>query len=239
MAISDFLTDRSAVQFGRSNGPMSGVAQTVSNGIVEGVRNGISEFLNNPGGPADQPGTGYGQPADWGPFGGLFGNPQEAFASPFSTTDYGQFGSAIGNVVAGPFGGLIGAGFGGYQDIDNLDTQQASLGFGDPLGARQVLSGFLNQGTFGLLGTSWEDGAIANLQDGVAAYEQANPELMNRLNQDSWADDRISGWDGGYGGWAGREFARDDDDRGGPGASGDDDSPSNDRDDDNETGGGD
>jgi hypothetical protein len=85
---------------------------------------------------------------------------------------------------------------------------------------RQMGMGYLNKGTMGILGTSWEDASISNLLDAVAAYEQANPELMNKLNQDSWSDDRNYGWDGGYGGWAGREFARDDDDRDGPGSGG-------------------
>jgi hypothetical protein len=166
-----------------------------------------------------------------------WGATEEKFASPFSPSNYGRYGSVIGN-LAGPVGGLVGAGLGGYYDINNLDNQQAALGFAGPMTPGQVAMGYLNKGTFGILGNSWENASISNLLDAVAAYEEANPELMNKLNQDSWADDRNYGWDGGYGGWAGREFARDLDDSEGPGAR-DSDNPSDDRDDDNETGGGD
>lgn len=168
-----------------------------------------------------------------------FGATKEKFASPFSATNYGRYASTFGNAVLGPAGGILGAGVGGYFDIDNLDSQQKSLGFAGPMTSGQVAGGFVNKmSPFGILGDSWEDASISNLLDAITKYEAQNPELMNKLNQDSWLDDRNSSWDGGEGGWAGREAARDLDDREGPGAR-DSDNPSDDRDDDNETGGGD
>lgn len=141
----------------------------------------------------DGGGSGLGGAARWGAT-------EEKFASPFSTTNYGRYGSTIGNVVGGPFGGMVGAGLGGYFDIDNLDTQQASLGFGSPLSSDQVLSGYLNKSTMGILGNSWEDGSITNLLDAVAQYEAQNQDLMNKLNQDQWSEDHgTSGWASGGG----------------------------------------
>lgn len=226
MAISDFLTDRSAVQFGRSNGPMSGVAQTVSNGIVEGVRNGISEFLSNPGGPQDQAITGYGQPADWGPLRDAFGNP--SFSSPdFSNPK--SWGEALaGAGTAASFMGVPGAGFVGNAigtGIDQYNSNQGlaakglgTLGFGDYLEgfARNMLPDFIGRDWFGLENT----GELA----------------LGKMDQggwfDAWTEDDMqrgqAAYDAGYGSHTGVAFENTDADNdfgwGGDGNDSDDDS---------------
>jgi hypothetical protein len=199
---------------GPGAGQMSMAQQAVGSSLPE-----MSRFGDMPFAGGEREGSMSGGFSNGGA--ASFGATKEKFASPFNTSNYGRYGSTIGSVLGGPLGGAVGAAAGGYFDIDNFNKQQASLGFAGPMTNRQMGMGLLNKASpFGILGTSWEDASISNLLDAVAAYEQANPELMNKLNQDSWSDDQGYGWDGGYGGWAGREFARDDDDRDGPGSGG-------------------